>query len=94
MTYASGDFYPKCPDCIADVREIQAAGNRSVVYTGCGLTKDEHLRIEKAREQAEIRAREIVAQAREHALQSMEKELLPRAILHLVYEEAERNVRP
>ena len=80
MTYGMyGGYDVFCPDCNVP----DGSGHRLVP---CGLSKSEHKRMRKLRSQAEKQVHQLVVQARE-------RELLPRAIIKEVYDEAERGVR-
>jgi len=78
MSY--GDIDWRCPDCF----HPNERGGTTI--NPCGLTKAEHKRLRKLRKQAERRAHQLVVDARE-------RELLPRALIKEVYDQAERDVR-
>lgn len=70
-------FDPACPDC----RVPSKYGGFTL--RRCGLTKAEHKRIKKLRAEAEQKAHQLMVEARE-------RELLPKAIIKMAYDEAER----
>ncbi len=79
MTYGMyGGYDVFCSDCNVP----DGSGHRLVP---CGLTKSEHKRMRKLRDQAEKQAHQL-------AVQTQEREL-PRALIKEVYDQAERGVR-
>ena len=80
MTYGiHGGYDAFCPDCNVP----DGSGYRLVPF---GLSKAEHKRMRKLSVQAEKQAHQLAVQARE-------RQLLPRAIIKEVYDQAEQDVR-
>jgi hypothetical protein len=75
MSY--GDVYRSCPDCYRGTR------NGYHDFQACGLSREEHIEMEKLRKEAERQAHELVVQARK-------ERLLPEAIIKAAAEEARR----
>ncbi len=75
-----GGWDSECPDC----RIPNKYGGHT--YKACGLTKGEHRRMSKLRKQAEEKAHQLMVEARE-------RDLLPRAIIKMAYDEAERQTK-
>jgi hypothetical protein len=72
---------PWCPDCWKP-----PPSGYGFVYKPCGLSNAEHKRMRKLRAQAEKQAHQLAVEARE-------RELLPRALIKEVYDQAEQDVR-
>ncbi len=77
-------FERDCPDCCANAERLK--GVKQQWACGCGLTVAEHKRMRGLRAQAEQKAHQLMVEARE-------RDLLPRAIIKMAYDEAERQTK-
>jgi hypothetical protein len=84
--YVGSGFDSACPDCLAEIYELQAMKPPSYTYSGCGLTYEGHRHMEQVRRQAEEDARQLILEAREEAEYS-------RVLQQAVHDELDRRAK-
>jgi hypothetical protein len=83
--YATGGFDSTCPDCLAEIYELQAK-HFGGTYSGCGLSLEGHRRMVKVRQQAKEDAEKLISETRE-------EEEYARVLQKAVHDELDRRAR-
>lgn len=84
--YPYADINYGCPHCQIPIEWDERGQVSKVRVVPCGLTREEHIEVAKARAVAEKQAHDLMVQNRID-------EQLPRAVLRLIYDDATRRVR-
>jgi hypothetical protein len=84
--YPYADINYGCPHCQTPIEWDEFGEVSKVRVVSCGLTREEHIEVAKARAIAERQAHELLVQNRID-------EQLPKAIIAAVYDDASRRVR-
>jgi hypothetical protein len=66
--YADPGFDPTCPDCLAEIHELQAKRPPPDRYAGCGLSSEGHRQMREVRKQAEEDASKLILEQRKKAV--------------------------
>jgi hypothetical protein len=67
--YVGGGFDSSCPDCLAEIYELQAKyPGTSDKYSGCGRSSEGHRQIREVRKQAEEDASKLILEERKKAV--------------------------